>query len=43
MLLTVYPWLRRLLLAITRWVLVSNRRLGATAGLFAVPLVLIAL
>jgi len=38
-----YPLLRRTLLAVARWVLVSNVRLaGFAAGLFAVPVVLIA-
>lgn len=42
-LLTAYQPLRRTLLAITRWVLASNRRLvGSTLVLFAVPIALIA-
>ena len=43
LLLTVYPLVRRTLLAAARAILVSNRRLAAFAiGLFAIPLILIA-
>lgn len=43
-LLTVYPLLRQALLAVARWILVSNRRLaGFTAVLFLVPIALIAI
>jgi hypothetical protein len=43
-LLTAYPFVRRTLLAAARTILASNRRLAAFAiGLFAIPLILIAI
>ena len=41
-LLTTYPSLRRVMLAVARWVLASNRRLASFAAvLFLVPMALI--